>query len=52
MKSTSTFKLSKRTKTLRALLPFRDQHDRNGFKRAMVDAQLAAAVPQSFKERK
>jgi hypothetical protein len=39
MKTTSAFKLSKRTKTLLALLKFRDQHDRNGFKRAMVDAQ-------------
>lgn len=52
MKSTSTFKLAKRTKTLMALLKFKDQHDRNEFKRAMIDAQLSAAVPQSFKERK
>jgi alkyl sulfatase BDS1-like metallo-beta-lactamase superfamily hydrolase len=52
MKSNSTFKLSKQTKRLAALLPFRDQHDRNEFKRGMIDAQLSAAVPQSFKERK
>jgi hypothetical protein len=52
MKPTSTFKLGKQTKTLMALLKFKDQHDRNSFKRSMIDAQLSAAVPQSFKERK
>jgi hypothetical protein len=51
MKTTSAFKLSKRTKTLMALLKFKDQHDRNGFKRAMIDAQ---ATPVAFapKERR
>jgi hypothetical protein len=51
MKTTSTFKLSKQTKTLLGLLKFRDQHDRNGFKRAMIDAQ-ATPVAVSSKERK
>jgi hypothetical protein len=51
MKTSSTFKLSKRTKTLLALLKFKDQHDRNGFKRAMIDAQ-ATPVAFSSKERR
>lgn len=45
MKTSSAFKLGKQTKTLLALLKFKDQHDRNGFKRAMIDAQ---ATPAAF----
>lgn len=44
MKSTSTFKLTKRTKTLLALLAFKDNEQRGAFKRMMIDAQMASAI--------
>ena len=44
MKPTKTFKLSKRNKTLTALLPFKDADARSGFKRMMIDAQLSSEV--------
>jgi len=54
MKSDKNFRLAKTTKTMMALLPFRDQEDRNGFKRGMVQAQLAAeaAAKASLKSKK
>ena len=42
MKADKNFRMAKTTKTLMALLPFKNQEDRNSFKRAMIDAQLAA----------
>jgi len=44
MKPGKTFKLSKPTKTMLALGGFRNQDDRNRWKRAMIDAELCAAV--------
>jgi hypothetical protein len=41
MKTDKNFRLSKTTKRMLALLPFRDQEDRNAFKRAMISAQLS-----------
>lgn len=42
MKPTKTFRLSKRSKTLAALLGFKDQETRNAFRAGMVQAQLAS----------
>ena len=44
MKTTSTFKLSKTVKTMLATGRFRSQEDRNGFKRAMIDAQVSGEM--------
>ena len=49
-RTTATFKLSKRTKTMLALMKFSNDADRHGFKNAMIDAQLASSiVPRSEK---
>ena len=46
------FKLSKPSKTLMALGGFKDAHDRGAFKRAMIQAELAAAIkPVGKKDR-
>jgi hypothetical protein len=42
MKPTASYKMSKPTKTMLALGAFRDAHDRNAWKRAMIGAELAA----------
>lgn len=42
MKTPSTFKLSKKNKTLIALLPFQDKEQRNAFKRNMIQAQYTS----------
>ena len=54
LKPDKNFKMSKTTKRMLALMPFRDQADRNDFKRAMIGAQLAeeAAKRQSLKRDK
>jgi hypothetical protein len=44
MTPTRTFKLTKRNKTLLALMPFKDQATRNAFKTMMIDAQLCGDV--------
>lgn len=44
MKPDKNFRMSKRTKTMLALLPFKSQNDRNTFKANMIDAQLSASV--------
>ena len=44
MKPSKTFKLSKRNKTMRALFDFKDQDQRDSFKRMMIQAQLAGEV--------
>ncbi len=47
-----TFKLSKRTKTMMALMKFKNDQDRHGFKNAMIDAQVASSItPRSARER-
>ena len=43
-RTTSTFKLSKRTKTMMALMKFKTDQDRHGFKNAMIDAQVASSI--------
>jgi hypothetical protein len=51
-RTNSTFKLSKRTKTMMALMKFKNDQDRHGFKNAMIDAQVASSiVPRTAKER-
>jgi len=51
-RTNSTFKLSKRAKTMIALMSFKNDQDRHGFKNAMIDAQVAAnIVPRTAKER-
>jgi hypothetical protein len=50
MKPTSTFKLSGSTKRLLATFP--DAHARGHYKRMMIDAQLAAEVKISTKDKK
>ena len=51
-RTSSTFKLSKQTKTMLALMKFKNDQDRHGFKNAMIDAQVAARiVPRTAKER-
>lgn len=42
MKADKNFRMAKTTKTLLALLPFKDQEQRNAFKRGMIDAQLSS----------
>jgi hypothetical protein len=51
MKPGKTFKLSKPTKTMLALGGFRNQEDRNRWKRAMIDAELCAAVQPKREKR-
>ena len=42
MKTPSTFKLSKKNKTLIALLPFKTEEQRSAFKRNMIQAQYTS----------
>lgn len=44
LKPTSTYKMSKPTKTMLALNGFRNDTDRHTWRRAMIDAELAAKV--------
>jgi len=46
MKTPSTFKLSKRNKTLTALLPFANREQRNAFKQNMIQAQYIASTSE------
>ena len=43
MKTDKNFRLSKTTKRMMALMPFRNQEDRNNFKRRMIDAEVSEA---------
>lgn len=52
MKPTQTFKLTKRNKTLLALLPSTDVHQRGDFKRMMIQAQLQGDVKIKAEPRK
>lgn len=49
MKSTSSFKLSKQSKRL--MCSFIDPHARGAFKRAMIQAELAAAIRPKEKKK-
>ena len=44
LKPTSTYKMSKPTKTMLALGRFRNDNDRHAWKAAMIVAELAAKV--------
>jgi hypothetical protein len=50
MKRDKNFKMSKRTKTMIALMPFKSQNDRDTFKNIMIDAQLAGSVSVKTKK--
>jgi len=45
MKPSATFKLSKETKCSLALSKWKDKDQRDAWKRSMIQAELAAAVP-------
>jgi hypothetical protein len=50
LKQTATYKMSKSTKTGLALTKFKDAHHRGEWKRAMIQAELdAAIVPKTVK---
>ena len=51
-KTTATFRLSKRTKTLLALSRFKTEEQRSAFRHMMIDAQVASSmVIKSSKDR-
>jgi len=52
MKTTATFRLNKRFKTLISAMPFKNQEQRDSFRHMMIDAQVAASiVVKSAKDR-
>ena len=52
MKTNATFRLSKQAKRFTALMPFKDQDQRHGFRHMMIEAQvLGNAIVKSAKER-
>jgi hypothetical protein len=50
MKRDKNYKMSKRLKTLLALLPFKNTSDRNVFKNIMIDAELVSQSQRTRKE--
>ena len=53
MKPGPNYKMSKATKTGLALSKFKDAHQRGAWKRAMIDAELSAAIqPKREKNRR
>ncbi len=52
MKPTKTYKMSSLTKMMLASTGFRNVEDRNAWKRAMIDAELCAAVQPKREPRK
>ena len=52
MKPTKTFRLTKRNKTLLAIMSFPDAHVRGAFKRMMIQAQLQSEVKIKAEPRK
>jgi len=44
MKTTATFRLNKRFKTLISAMPFRSQEQRDSFRHMMIDAQISAGM--------
>jgi hypothetical protein len=51
MKPTKTYKMSSLTKMMLASTRFRNVEDRNAWKRAMIDAELCAAVQPKREKR-
>ena len=52
MKTSATFRLNKRFKTLISAMPFKNQEQRDSFRHMMIDAQVAASiVVKSAKDR-
>lgn len=52
MKPSKNFKLTKRNKTLLALLPSMDEHARGDFRRMMIQAQLQSEVTVKVESRR
>ena len=52
MKPSKTFKLTKRNKTMLAILPFKDTDTRAAFKAMMIQAQLQSEVKIKAEPRK
>ena len=53
LKPTANYKMSKQTKASLALHKFKDAHARGAWKKAMIEAELAAAIqPKREKGRK
>ena len=44
MKTSATFRLNKRFKTLISAMPFKNQDQRDSFRRMMIDAQVSAGM--------
>jgi len=52
MKTNATFRLSKQTKRFLALMPFKDQDQRDGLRHMMIEAQVMGnTIIKSSKER-
>ena len=52
MKTNAAFRLSKQSKRFMALMPFKDQDQRDGFRHMMIEAQiLGNTIVKSAKER-
>lgn len=53
MKPTANYRMTKTTKRALALMPFKDQEQRNAWKRTMIQGELAALVqPKREKNRR
>jgi hypothetical protein len=52
MKASSTFKLSKESKCSLALGRWKDKDQRDSWRRSMIQAELAAAVPSRAPKQK
>ena len=52
MKPTANFKLSKQTKRTLALTKFKSEEQRSQWKRAMIDAELTAAMMPKLSKNK
>ncbi len=50
MKRDKNYKMSKKLKTLLALLPFKDKEDRNRFRNNMIDAEVAGQAQSAHKK--
>ena len=44
MKTSATFRLNKRFKTLISAMPFKNQEQRDSFRHMMIDAQVSAGM--------
>ena len=48
MKTPATFKLSKKSKTMIALLPFKSEEARRAFKKNMIQAEYTASISERY----